>query len=252
MRIYLRVSTLAAGLIALGFLVPAIGVGQPPKTEAKGTITAPAKPQMKVKVFKLERADPQAVLIGLNNLLEDSDMEMPAPMPPVNIPPAGVPVPPPMGMLGFAGVPPAGFGGVPGAGFGGIGGGIGFGGGVAAPTVPQWRATVDDRTKAVIVRGSEKHLKVAADLVAILDRPANAPLPQLQIVKAFALKHADSQELAQVIAALEFEDVKLSSPDEKLLAVIGPDEVTKAIAEIVKELDVPTKNQDKKEPEEKK
>ena len=139
-------------------------------------------------------------------------------------------------MLGFGGMPPGGFGGMP------PGGGIGcfFGNGGVNAT-PVWRATAQARTRSVIVRGSDRHLSVAADLVAILDRPARAPLPKLQVIKAFALKHATAEELAQVISDLSFDDVKLATPDERLLALIAPDDVVKSVAELVKELDVPDK-----------
>jgi hypothetical protein len=120
------------------------------------------------------------------------------------------------------------------------GGAIGcfFGNGGVNPT-PVWRATAQARTRAVIVRGSDRHLSVAADLVAILDRPANAPLPKLNIVKAYPLKHAAAEELAEVITALSFDDLKLATPDEHLLALIAPDDVVRSVAELVKELDVP-------------
>ena len=93
----------------------------------------------------------------------------------------------------------------------------------------------------MIVRGSDRHLNVAADLVAIFDRPANAPLPKLQVIKAFTLKHATAEELVEVIDALSFDDVKMATPDEHVLALIAPDDVVKSVAELVKELDVPGK-----------
>jgi hypothetical protein len=218
MRIELRV---VVAVIGLACLFPAVGLGQPPKSDPKTPATPPAKPQLTVQVFKLERGDPDAVITGLHSLLEAQDVEVPPPMPP-----AGAPMP----MNPFSG----------------LGGSITFGG-FGVTTVPVWRATVDERTKAVIVRGSAKHLKVAADLVALLDRPANAPLPKLQVVKAFSLKHADAEGLVQVIETLAFDDVKLASPDEKLLVVIGPDESTTVIAALVKELDVPGKPEKKEE-----
>src|SRR5262249_31682220 len=94
----------------------------------------------------------------------------------------------------------------------------------------------------VVVRGSDRHLNVAADLVAVLDRPANAPLPKLQVVKAFALKHATAEELTEVINSLSFDDAKLASPDERLLLLVAPDDVAKAVADWGKELDVPGKD----------
>lgn len=215
MRTYLRLWVIVVVILGLGFLLP-LGVAQPlnadPRTPPK------AKPQLAVKVFKLQRAEPAAITQALDELLEFPDMEIVPPMPG-----GGPSIPPGGGLMGFGGV------------------GIGGMGGLPTNTAPVWRATIDDRTKAVIVRGSEKHIKVAADLVAILDRPANAPMPELQAVKAFALKHADATGLVLVIEQLCFEDLRLSAPDEKLLVVLGPDEATKAIAELVKELDVPGK-----------
>jgi hypothetical protein len=247
MRFCLRT---VAGLMAIACALPVV-VGQPPgpggppqPTPAVATKPQPAKPQLKLKVFKLERGDPQAVINSLNALLEESDVEVTPPMPPGVGAPAG---PPPAGMgLPQPGGLPGGFGGVPAP----IGGALGFGGmppvggfcgflGTGGNVTPVWRATAQARTRAVIVRGSDRHLNVAADLVAILDRPANAPLPKLQVVKAFALKHATAEELVEVINALSFDDAKLATPDEHVLALIAPDDVVRSVAELVKELDVP-------------
>jgi hypothetical protein len=232
-----------------------------------------------VKVFKLERGDPEKVLDALHALLEEPNAEVIPPMVPggppgvgapggpggpprggMGAPPGGLPggfgaAPAPTGgALGFGGASaptPAGgalgFGGAPAPtggtlGFGAAppGGGIGcfFGNGGVNPT-PVWRATAQARTRAVIVRGSDRHLNVAADLVALLDRPANAPLPKLLVVKAFPLKHATAEELAEVITALSFDNVKLATPDERLLTLVAPDDVVRSVAELVKELDVP-------------
>jgi hypothetical protein len=264
-----------AGLMAIACVLPVV-VGQPPgaggplqPTPAVATKPQPAKPQLKLKVFKLERGDPQAVIHSLNALLEESDVEVTPPMPPGGPPRVGAPagpggppmggmgvpqpgglqgggagVPAPIGgMLGFGGLPPGGFGAAPQ--FGGIGCFLGSGGNVT----PVWRATAQARTRAVIVRGSDRHLNVAADLVALLDRPASAPLPKLQVVQAFALKHATAEEVAEVINALSFDDVKLATPDERLLALIAPDDVVKSVAELVKELDVPDNGAPNPEPE---
>lgn len=240
-----------AGLMAIAWALPVV-VGQPPGPSAP-TQPAPAgpakpqptKPKLTVKVFKLEHGNPEVVVESLNSLLEEPDAEVVAPMTPGA--PSGTP---PGGLSGMGALPPGGrpggFGGTSGpasgqAGFGpmvpsgAIGCFIGTGG---ANSTPVWRATAQVRTRAVIVRGSEQHLKVAADLVAILDRPANAPLPELRVIKAFALKHATAQELAEVIEALSFEDVKLATLDGHLLALIAPDDVVKSVAELVRELDV--------------
>ena len=277
MRFCLRA---VAVLMAVAVALPVV-IGQPPgsgqPTPGGPAASLPAKPQLAVKVFRLERGDPEAVTSALAMLLESSNAEVSPPVPVGGPPGVGAPG-------GFGGGPPGGFGGVPpgtplGAmdgfggqpgGFGGAGPGaagrmLGIGGmpaggagvigcfiGDGGPRpIPVWRAALQPRIRAVVVRGSDRHLKVAADLVAILDRPANAPLPKLQVVKAFALKHATAEELSEVIEALSFGDAKVATPDERVLALIAPDEVVKSVAELVKELDVPDKGDPDEKPQQK-
>lgn len=231
MRTYLRVCAVVIGLLGLGMILPP-GLCQTPKSEPpKDATKTPTKTQLTVKVFKFERADPAAVIEAMNNLLESTDAVVAPTLPNVGL---SNPMPPQTATIGF------------GIGGGGIGftGGVGVGGGMQS--TPVWRATVDDRTKALIVRGSPRHLQVAADLVALADRPANAPLPALKIVKAYPLKEANTAEMMAVIEALGFEEVRLSSLNEKLMVIIGPEETAKAIGDLVKELDVPAK-QDKQD-----
>lgn len=245
-----------AGLMAIAWVLPVV-VGQPPGPGASGPSAPvkaqPAKAQLAVKVFKLERGDPEVVVQALHALLESPDAELVPAAPPAGPVPMGMGVAPPVG-------PPGGFGGSPAPpvgvqGFGALppGGAIGcfFGnGGSGAP--PVWRAVAQERTRAVIVRGSDRHLKVAADLVSVLDRPAGAPLPKLQVVTAFALKHATAEELADVVSALSFEDAKVATPDARVLALVAPADVAKSVAELVKELDVPSTGEPRPRPEPKK
>ena len=243
MRTYLRVCAVVIGLMGLGILLPP-GLSQTPKSEPpKESPKTATKPPLTIKVFKMERAEPATVIEAMNNLLEDTDVAIAPPMPLAG---GSGPMVPQGGNVGFGGAPQIGFGGTPAIGFGGIGGGgLGFGGGLGGgmQSTPAWRATLDERTKSLIVRGSTRHIQVAADLVALVDRPAKAALPELKIVKAFPLKEATTMELMTVIEALGFEDLRVSSLNEKLLVVIGPEEVTKAIRELVKELDVPAKKE---------
>lgn len=222
MRIYLRTCVVVAGLTGFGFLLPAIAGQQPPTPSA--VTTTPERPPLKVKVFRLERADPDSVMKVMHDLLEDPDVGVPARQEQSLIPVLVI----------------------PGFGFQFLNAGGGFSG-APSSVVPQWRVASDERIGAVIVRGSEKHLKVAADLVAILDRKPNTPIPQLQVVKAFALKHAEPEAIINVIRSLDLEDVRMSSLDDKTLLVIGPDDVIKTVVELVKELDVP----DRPEPKDK-
>jgi hypothetical protein len=212
-----RLPTFAAGLglLTVALCVPDAFSGDPQPTPAKPAPPpkAEAKPPLQVKVFRLTKAEPTAVAGALESLLGPTDEVKVEPMP------GGGPLPPMGGgMLGIGG----GFGGVP-----------------AGP--PLWRLTVNERAKAVIVRGSARHLAIAADVVAVLDRAPNAPLPKTQTLQAFELKHAAASDLTQVIEALAFEDVSFSAAAEKLLLVIAPPDEQKVIADLVKELDVESK-----------
>ena len=124
-----------AGLMAIACALPVV-VGQPPGAGGPSQPTPggpagaqPAKPQLKVKVFKLERGDPEAVIRSLYSLLEAPDAEVIPPMAPGGPPGVGAPGGlggPPQGGMGAPppGGLPGGFGGVPGP----AGGGLGFGG----------------------------------------------------------------------------------------------------------------------------
>ena len=244
MRFWLRATAVLMGIAcALPVVVGQPGASPPPQPPAGGPVPpSPAKPRLAVKVFKLEHGDPESVVQSLGALLESPDAAVfsPAPFgePPQFGGPGGRSGPPPTG--GF-GTPPVGgmFGFGPAQPSGAIGCFLGTGG---ANATPVWRATVQARTRAVIVRGSPLHLTVAADLVALHDRPPGAPLPKLQGITAFELKHATAHELVEVIDALSFDGIKLAAPGEHLLALIASDDVVKSVTELVKELDVPDKN----------
>lgn len=220
-----RLPVIAAGLgvLTVALLVPAllgqtadvIREGPKPAVPAKpaAPAVAAAKPVLQVKVFRLTRAEPSAVSGVLESLLGPTDDIKVEPMPT----PMGGPAQPPMG-------------------FGGFGGNIGcmFGHTVGPPL---WRAAVNERAKAIVVRGSAKHLAIAADVVAVLDRAPNAAVPKTQNLQAFELKNATAAELIEVIGALAFDDVYLSAPEEKLLLVVAPAADQKDIADLVKNLD---------------
>jgi hypothetical protein len=142
------------------------------------------------------------------------------------------------GMIGLGiGGGGAGLGGAPagnglGGGLGGLGGGLG--GGVGGPT---WRLAADPRTKSLIIRGSEKEVDIAADLVAVLDVPADKPIPNVKNLRAYKLKHASAQDLNAVLNSLL--DARMV-PVEKgnILIVAGSEDVMKDIDSVVEALDI--------------
>src|SRR5207244_8659125 len=130
------------------------------------------------------------------------------------------------------GMGPAGFGG----GMGALGGGPGGAGG--APLNATWRMAVDSRTNALIIRGADKDLQMAADLVAVLDVPADQPMPNVKNVTAFKLKFAPASEAAAILQELELGAQIV--PDERTNSIIiaGPEAGRKEIGELIGALDV--------------
>jgi len=214
--------TLMAALLAVAF----VGAAVP---SLVGDDTKP--PVLKSKVFRLKYCDPNEMMTVLNGLLDEND----PPQQPMGGNPAGLPGLPGGGMLGVGGGGPGALGG---GGLGALGvggGGLGGFGGMG----PQTQVTVDMRTRSLIVRASEKNLQLAADLVAVLDLPKDKPLPSVKSLKVFQLKHAEAEELVQVLQNLEPEARMIALGEAKLMIVAGPDAAMKEIADLVKHLDVP-------------
>jgi type II secretory pathway component GspD/PulD (secretin) len=104
-----------------------------------------------------------------------------------------------------------------------------------------WRLAVDKRTRSLIVRGTPQDLQTAADLIAVLDLPPGKPLPQVQNLRAFQLRHADAANLAKMLAALEINARIMPVPRSKMLIVSGPEAAMKEISEVITALDVDDK-----------
>jgi hypothetical protein len=109
------------------------------------------------------------------------------------------------------------------------------------PSVIFCRALGDPRTRSLIVRGVEKHLQLAADLVAILDTPDNKPLPEVKSLKAFRLQHLDANDFVGIMEKLNpnLNYHLVSVGRLKLVLARGSDEQMNEVAEAVKELDIP-------------
>lgn len=217
----------AAGLL----LVAAFGVGDAiagaQAGDAAGKPSAPAKAEvLRTRVFRLSLSDPVEVKQVLEPLLEPP----PSPGEWVRdfgfVPPGPVPSGAPAILASVVRV------GGPGCDLH-----VRFSGYVAA----------DARTRSLVVRGTEKELQIAADLVAVLEMPDDKPLPQFKSLRAFSLKHADADELADVLYQLEPEVQIAALPEAKLLIVVGSEEAMKDLGDAIKELDVPTKESPKPE-----
>ena len=107
--------------------------------------------------------------------------------------------------------------------------------------------SADARTRSIIVRGTEKHLQMAADLVAVLDQPTGKDPMEVKSLRAVSLKHAKPQELVEVIEQLALDCRVVSLPAVKMLIFTGSDQVMEDLAEVIAELDVPTPPEPKKD-----
>ena len=98
-------------------------------------------------------------------------------------------------------------------------------------------------TRSLIFRGSATHLAIAEDVVALLNRKEDQPLPATKTVLALALKHTNAGEVANAVNALEFENLKMSQAGETLLLIVAAEETRKQVETVVKALDVPAKEE---------
>jgi type II secretory pathway component GspD/PulD (secretin) len=189
-------------------------------------------PALKAKVFRLKYCDPNEMEQVLQSLLDPND---PSPMP-LNLPGPGGP---PMGGVGMLGVGGVGVGapGIPGGGLGALGvGGIGGFGGMPGA----FQVSIDPRTRSVIVRASDKNLQLTADLISVLDLPKGKAMPEVKTLKALSLKHADAGEIMNALQAAGVEARMVALGEAKMLVVAGPEDAMKEVADLVKDLDVPT------------
>jgi type II secretory pathway component GspD/PulD (secretin) len=107
-----------------------------------------------------------------------------------------------------------------------------------AGPAPEWRLTIDERTQSIIMRGSRKDLQRAADLIAVLDLPGGKPIPKVKNLRAFKLKFARADKIAEILDQLGTEARILPLTQTNRLIVAGPDAALKEVADLVEELDV--------------
>jgi hypothetical protein len=190
------------------------------KADAKDT-------QPRIKVFRLQVAEPNDVLQAFNALREQGRTITSYYPPPEDKPLPGTPLPP-----GPALADP-----LPGPGRPSDP--------LVTPSPPAvvCRVIADARTRSFIVRGTAKDLQLAADVVAILDTPEDKPLPGTTALNAFRLKHVDAVDLVGTLHALDDSIKYRLAPvgRMKLLLATGSDEQMKELAEAIKELDIPAK-----------
>ena len=107
------------------------------------------------------------------------------------------------------------------------------------------RASTYPNTRSLVVRGTDKDLQIAADLVAFHNRDKGKPLPKLQVLRSFSLKHAEASDLDRIVRELGLPVRVVPYDEERALLAAGSDPAIQELAELIRELDVPEPKLDK-------
>src|SRR5207253_8508533 len=124
---------------------------------------------------------------------------------------------------------------------GGFGGGLGLLGGAGAPggVMSQTRFAPDKRTRALIVRGPKSEVQIIADLVAVLDLPADKQAPNVKNLHIFRLKHAEAKTVREVFQKLFEMPLPLAEdPQTRSLIILANGLEMGEIRQIIEALDV--------------
>jgi hypothetical protein len=101
----------------------------------------------------------------------------------------------------------------------------------------------------LIARGPERDLQVITDLVTVLDVASGKTAPKVKHLRVFKLKHADAEEVTNTLSQLGIEARIAPAPisdaggQQRLLIAMGSDEQIREVSQVIKALDVPSKNQ---------
>jgi type II secretory pathway component GspD/PulD (secretin) len=100
---------------------------------------------------------------------------------------------------------------------------------------------IDQRTRSLIVRGTEKDLQVVGEFVAMLDLPDDKPIPKLKNVHAFKLRFTKPDDVIGVLRALNIDVLVAQIPKSTIVLLNGPDSAIKEATEIIEALDAEVK-----------
>jgi hypothetical protein len=105
---------------------------------------------------------------------------------------------------------------------------------------PTLRLAVDQRTRTLFVRGTEKELDAVADLVAVLDADPAKPAPEGKNARVIRLRYAKVPEVLQVLTGLNLQGQVVGLPRTNALLLTGTDS-EKEVRAVVEKLDVEPK-----------
>jgi hypothetical protein len=207
-----------------------------------------AKEPVKLKVFRMQRHDPEGVVLAAQYLMQGqvSGGISGGGFAGVGgiggwLTGAGTGI---VGFGGIAGGPPAG-----GMILGGAGGG--FPGGttliaINSSTVGQTIFVADPRSKALLARGPERDLQIVADLVSVFNSSARNPAPKVKGFQVFKLKYANPEEVALAVTQLKIGakvapiigSSKKREENLRLLLARGTEEQIREVRLVVEAMDV--------------
>lgn len=183
--------------------------------------------EKQIRVFRLKHVKPEEVREAVENLLGAPPSRpkgggggmMMGPMGPgMMAPGSGGKMPPMMRGAGEPIHPPPGVG--------------------AEGVSPDWRLTVDERTRSIIIRGSRQDLRRAAEVIALLDLPAGKAAPKSKNMQAFKLKHAEAAKIAFILDELGLDARVLALEGTNRVIVAGTEAALKEAADLIEQLDV--------------
>jgi hypothetical protein len=103
---------------------------------------------------------------------------------------------------------------------------------------PEWRLTVDERTRSIIIRASRQDLQRAADVIALLDMPGGKAVTKAKNMRAFKLKHARAAKIAVILDELGLDARVLALKDTNRVIIAGSEAAIREAAELIEQLDV--------------
>jgi type II secretory pathway component GspD/PulD (secretin) len=109
-----------------------------------------------------------------------------------------------------------------------------------APAGTGPRIATDTRSRTIFVRGTDRELKLASEVVSVLEGPSATPGSDNKDFSVIRLHHAKVDEASQVLSTLGLNSAALVLKKANALVVVPSAEVSVAdVREVVERLDVP-------------
>jgi hypothetical protein len=100
------------------------------------------------------------------------------------------------------------------------------------------RLAVDARTRTLFARAVPKDLEVIADIVAVLDNPADKALPEGKSARLVRLSHVKAPDVIQILNGLGLQAQTIVLPKMNALLLLGSESDTKETRVVIEKMDV--------------